>query len=216
MCNLHTFGDYIMHRLFLCASLMALAACDPSIQTTSGRAYLAQGAIADPEIAAAAQIEPTPLRFPARVGFLAYENGRIDLLPKEDIDLLTADVPDGFGTIVALGALEARLAGGERYFQARTEDIRRLAASRHLDYVVVMNLDPYTNTGEALFLDVRTGYPHASVEVRAPGRVRSNLFGGRAISQNRRDRSKRDVIRALKPQLEQAVVQLMADARSGV
>lgn len=199
-----------MRNLFITVALVVTAACGPEIQTTSGKAYLAQKAIDDPEVAAAAAFDPSPLEFPARIGLIRFVHGEVATFPAKERDLLISSFPQAMGTLVQLGALEAGLSSRGRLRNTEAKRIRTLAASRHLDYVLVLSLDPYANTAEALFLNVRTGYPHGSIEAVGFGRGISNAFGNRPSNPNRLNRSTLKLTRALKPQLDDLASRLFA------
>lgn len=202
-----------MLRPLLAISLVALSACAPEVQSTSGTAYLAQGAIADPDIAAAATRDPAPLKFPARIGLLRFVQGSVTTVPANERDLLLATLPKALGEVTQLGALEVGLISHTRLHSADAKRVRALAASRHLDYVLVVSLDPHKNTAEALFMDVRTGYPHGSIETTGPGRGITNTFGYRPNNPNKINRATSKLTKALKPQLEALATSLLADAQ---
>lgn len=202
-----------MHRTSLILLFTALSACAPDIQNTSGAAYLAGGTIKDPDIAAAAAQEPAPLRFPARVGILRFVQGTVSNAPAKEQEVLRAALPDGIGTITQLGKLEVALGINTHLRSTDAKNIRTLAASRHLDYVLVMDLDPHKNTAEALFMDVRTGYPHASIETTGPGRGITNTFGYRPQNPNKINRATFKLTQALARQLDVLSADLVAQAR---
>lgn len=200
-----------MTRFILIAATASLAACSPEFQTSSGGSYLAATSIADPKVAAAARYEPN-LSFPARIGVVRMVYGQIRAIPEAELALYAEGLPPGLGNFVQLGALEDRLLGHRRGHSPQ-ERIRALAASRHLDYVLVLSLNPSTNAAEALFLDVANGYPYASVEAKAPGSGRRNFWGGRLRNQSRLDRATLELAREIKPQLSAMATGLLA--RSG-
>ncbi|MEO0502270.1 MAG: hypothetical protein AAFZ14_03010 [Pseudomonadota bacterium] len=202
-----------MFRPLLALSMIALSACTPEVQSTSGTAFLAQGAIADPDIAAAAALDPAPLNFPARIGLIRFVQGSVSTLPANERDLLISTLPKALGDITQLGTLEVGLFSRTRLHSADGKRIRELAASRHLDYVLVVSLDPHKNTAEALFMDVRTGYPHGSIETTGSGRGITNTFGYRPNNPNKINRATSRLTKALKPQLEALAKTLLADAQ---
>lgn len=191
-----------MPRSLVLLCLVAVAGCATDFQTTSGAAYLAAGGISDPTIAAAASAEPR-LSFPARIGVVRLVYYRVSPIPARERALYDGLVArsSGFGEFVHLGALESRVAD-RTPFVSVDHDLRRLAASRHLDYLLVLSLDPERNSAEALMLDVRTGYPYASTQVSPPGRSRTGFFGGRINSPRRLDAATLRLARALTPELE--------------
>ncbi|MEL6887477.1 MAG: hypothetical protein AAFO86_02090 [Pseudomonadota bacterium] len=134
-------------------------------------------------------------------------------MPANERDLLLATLPTELGKVTQLGALEVGLISHTRLHSADAKRICELAASRHLDYVLVVSLDPHKNTAEALFMDVRTGYPHGSMETTGPGRGVTNLFGYRPTNPNKINRATSRLTKALKPQLEALATTLLADAQ---
>ena len=201
-----------MKNLITALSLAALAACAPEVQTSSGKAFLAQGPIKDADVAAAASVEPAPLRFPARIGVIRFVWGTVETFPADEKKALLADLPEDLGTLTQLGRLETALSRTPDLRITNVNAMRRLAASRHLDYLLVVSLDPYQNTAEALFLDVRTGYPHGSIEVSGPGRGVTGFFGYRPTNPNKINRATRRLARALKPQLDMLADDLLAQS----
>lgn len=187
-----------MLRFTIIAAALAISACDPEIQTTSGRAYLAAGGI---EEAVGANYEPN-LKFPARIGVVRLVYGQLSNMPDKERELYLEDMPDSLGTLVHLGPLEAQMAELNRYGSLGQMEIRQLAASRHLDYVMVLSFDPGKNSAEALFLDVRNGYPYASIEANPPGRGRKNFWGNRLNNQSRLNNATYRLAVHLKPELE--------------
>ena len=202
-----------MKNVAIALCLTALTACSPEIQATSGKAFLALGQISDPEVAAAAAIEPAPLRFPARLGVIRFVQDRVESFPAREHDLLLNGLPRELGPVTQLGALEANLGHHSNLRATNAQKMRSLAASRHLDYLLVVSLDPYRNTAEAIFLDVRTGYPHGSIEVSGPGRGITGAFGYRPNNPNRINRANLRLAKALKPQLDALSTRLLAQAR---
>ncbi|OUS39165.1 hypothetical protein A9Q94_00300 [Rhodobacterales bacterium 56_14_T64] len=201
-----------MFRVILIASTLVISACDPAIQHTSGRAYLAAGGIEDPDIAKFASYEPN-LKFPARVGVVRLVYGRLSTMPNKERDLYLGDLPEAFGAVVHLGPLEAQMIGQYGYSRVDQKEIRQLAASRHLDYVMVLSFDPGKNSAEALFLDVRNGYPYASVDAKPPGRGKTNFWGNNLGNQSRLNSATYRLARHLKPELEAMVAGLASEVR---
>lgn len=202
-----------MFRAIFAVSLIALSACSPEIQATSGTAYLAHGKIADPDIAAAAAIEPAPLRFPARIGMMRFVFDHASTLPVKERDLLISSLPDALGEVTQIGALEAALTSHTRLYSSDTKRIREIAAARHLDYVLIVSLDPHVNTAEAVFMDVRTGYLHGSIETSGKGRGITNTFGYRPENPNKINRATFRLTKVLKPELDALGDRLLAEAQ---
>lgn len=142
-------------------ALGALGACAPTIQTTSGAAYL--DAYKTPtqmsetsfraKIREAALVEPT-LQFPARIGLARVEGGRLTAIPPGDADawLKTKNkLGSKFGTFVPISPLVAALASGDvgqpppkrrRWGEPANLDrliqrIRLGAARQHVDVVLI-------------------------------------------------------------------------------
>jgi len=190
-----------MFRTTVIATALAISACTPEIQTTSGRAYLTAGGIEDSVGLNFANYEPN-LKFPARIGVIRLVYGRLSTMPDKERELYLEDMPDSLGTLVHLGPLEAQMANVSQYRGLDQMEIRQLAASRHLDYVMVLSFDPGKNSAEALFLDVRNGYPYASIEANPPGRGRKNFWGNHLNNQGRLNSATYRLAVHLKPELE--------------
>jgi hypothetical protein len=174
-----------MRHLFCLAAFIATTACAPDVMSSSGADYVARAGITDPKIAEAAAHRPN-LRFPARVGVVRLVYGQIKTPSAEERALFQQALPSGIGEVTLLGALDAQLAGLHRY-QLDQHEIRRLAARHHLDYALVIALDPGQNSAQAAFLDVATGYPYTSIETKLPGRGKRGFWGGRLHSTARLD-----------------------------
>ncbi len=201
-----------MKRLILLLSSLLLAACDTQFQNTSGAAYLAAG---KPEgiSSAVASYEPD-LHFPARIGVVRLVYNRITTTPNAERLLFAEMLSRVPGEVVQLGALEARMSGIPDYRTLDQNDIRTLAVSRHLDYVLVLSYDPGQNSAEALFLDVRSGYPYASIETAAQGRGSANFWGGPVRNQYRLGVITLRLARHLAPELEAMLTGLATQNRS--
>lgn len=197
-----------MFRIATLSSLLLISACTTEVQNTSGRAYLADSQIADRDIAASASYEPN-LTLPARIGLIRLVYGRVTTTPADELTMYKESLSGDLGSITQLGSLEAQTAG----FDSGDKPFRQLAASRHLDHVLIISLNPQSGTAEALFLDVRTGYPYASIELTGDGRSHSNAFGGRIRNQNRLNRATLKLAQTLQPALEEMAEQLIAEAR---
>lgn len=199
-----------MFRISLLASALLISACSPNIQTTSGAAYLAASPIDDPAIVNAAAIEPD-LRFPARIGVVQMVQGRI----WDVSDGLLPEVPvASIGEIVPLSPLTFGLTGTHhsRYRNPQIDNFREIAASRHVDYLLVVALNPARNTAEAVLVDVRTGYPYASASADVPGNGRRNFWGNPSRNQAVLDREGDRLAEALAPDLAEMFTLLRAEA----
>ena len=170
------------HTIILISSLF-LTACEVGFQDTSGAAYLAANQFDDPAIANTAAYEPD-LHFPAQIGVVKLVYGQISATSDAERAVFAETMSRVPGNIVQLGPLEARMSGVSQY-RVDLDDIRHLAASRHLDYVLIISYLPGKNSAEALFIDVQNGYPYASIENIASGHGRRNFWGGNLRDQNR-------------------------------
>ena len=195
-------------------SALLLAACSVDYQTTSGAAYLAQGEIDDPDQRRAAAYEPN-LHFPARIGVVKLVYGQISTTPTTERAAFADTLAKVPGTITHLGPLDAEMFGinVNNWNRLDQHDIRQLAASRHLDYVLIISYDPGQNTAEALFMDVRNGYPYASAETAAQGQGSRNFWGGPLRNQSRINTTTLRLARKLAPEIE-AMIDVLA-ARAG-
>ncbi|MEM8591566.1 MAG: hypothetical protein AAGF13_03475 [Pseudomonadota bacterium] len=187
-------------------ALIGCTACDPQVMTISGRSFLDAREAPTLSIVEAASYEPN-LKFPARIGVVRLVSGSVTVVPDEERSLFSNAFSGDLGTVVELGPLEARMLG-LRNFGVGQDEIRKLAASRHLDYVLVVELAPAANTAEAIFLGVRNGYPYASVETRIPGPVATNLWGRPTRNHNRIDRISRRLAQAIRPELSEMMAAL--------
>ncbi|MEM9011597.1 MAG: hypothetical protein AAGE18_10250 [Pseudomonadota bacterium] len=146
-----------MLKFLLPAALALLTACGPTVQTTSGAAYLDQrtatGApvTVDPEIAEIAAIEPN-LTFPARIGVARVVGRQLTVVPPEEAALFAdfAEKNQAYGVFVPVSPLVAalieprreRTADGRIVTEARNvlHHVRQAAARQHLDAVLIYEL----------------------------------------------------------------------------
>lgn len=189
--------------------LVSISACSPSYMTTSGAEFLSRGPTSDPDIAAAAAYEPD-LRLPARIAVVQLVYGRATPIqaPLVEVAQPVLNTPR-FGQMVPLNQLTLP----SRYQQNPVGALRQAAAAQHADYLLVVSLDPTRNTAEALFVDVRSGYPYASVSADVPGTGIRNFWGGPSRSPARIARRANVMARALAPQLAQMFEGLAERAR---
>lgn len=155
------------------ASLLALiliSACSPTIQSTSGAAFLAaRDSPIDPEIAAAAAIEPD-LQFPARIGIGRIGSHRIKAMSLAERTALDSIQPDAthLGTIVPLDTFHTNLNS-----QGGIHAARLVAAKQHLDYVLLYELTQdgrgfgASGRADVYFVDVRNGYVYGRATAEA-------------------------------------------------
>lgn len=201
-----------MTRIFLLVSAMTLSAC--AVRTTSGAAYLAESPISDPSIAQAAAYEPD-LEFPARIAVAQVVYGQLTEVQDSLVNVAQPVLghPE-MGEIIALTPIMLSFADLPRRagWRPRIENFRTLAASRHADYLLIIALDPTQNTAEALFVDVRSGYPYASVSTDVPGRGATNFWGNRLRNPDRINREATRLADALAPDLVQMFMELVQEA----
>ncbi|WP_377508868.1 hypothetical protein [Octadecabacter sp. R77987] len=206
-----------MTRLVALCTLILISACSTTSQTTSGGDWLAaRSAVVDPEIAAAAAVEPD-LRLPARIGVARVVNGQITAIPADEIALMSGINSAGarFGSFTAVSPMIAQTIETD----GRPDALRlaRLTAARqHLDYVLVYDLSAQgrgigaTGMAQAILLDVRNGYPYGTATASAQN-VRTmrtrGYYGARGLS----DESARRVTRALVPEVR-AMLTALADS----
>jgi hypothetical protein len=143
-------------RLAVLSSLLLLAACEATTQTTSGRDWLAAtpkpktvdlspGNI-DAAVRDAANVEPT-LRFPARIGIARLDRGMLSPIPASDAkawDAAAARLGEAYGDFVPVSPVVEAMVAPWRPNDWRVSDMRdsidtiRLASARqHLDAVIV-------------------------------------------------------------------------------
>lgn len=174
-----------------------VAACTPTIQTTSGAAYIGEYKAPTRQstnkfrgkIREAALVEPT-LRFPARIGLARVEGGRLTVVPPNEADVwiaTKAKLGSKFGEIVPISPLIAALAAGDvghpkakrRYWRERADldnliqRIRLGAARQHVDAVLIYEvIGKKRQSGTALNLADLTiigAYLFPSRVIRASG-----------------------------------------------
>lgn len=188
-----------MFRSILLAAPVLLLGCDVEFQDTSGRSFLASRAIDEPGLVTSASYEPN-LRFPARTGMVRLVYGEITAAPQAERDLFAQVFDKRMGEVTLIGPLEAQLSGVRGRILDQ-QKIRKLAATRHLDYLLVVSYDPGSERVETLFLDVRNGYPYASIERAGDGRGKTNFWGGRIRNQKRLNAQTLRLATEMKPNL---------------
>ncbi len=152
-----------MTRPLIVLVLLALAACGPSIQTTSGADFIAATppSFIDEDIAKAAAVEPN-LRFPARIGIARIVNGSLTLPPAEETALFAdiAERSSRYGEFVPVSPLIMAMTGsnatGINRHQSGTaataiQQIRLASARQHLDYVIIYEIGARSRTGNTPF-----------------------------------------------------------------
>lgn len=159
-----------MKTLAALLTLALVTACSPTIQNTSGAAFLAARDTAiDPEIAAAAAIEPD-LQFPARIGIGRIGARRIEAMSVAEETALDAIQPNAarIGTFVPLDTFHTNLSS-----QGGIHAARLAAAKQHLDYVLLYKLTQdgrgfgALGRADVYFVDVRNGYVYGRTTAEA-------------------------------------------------
>lgn len=171
-------------RPILPLALALLAACSPAYQTTSGADYLAarDTPVADPAIRAAAAVEGE-LRFPARMGLVRLVDGRIADFPgreREVLEQLAANAAP-LGTFQPISLILGSTLHTD-YGTGPVDRARIVAARQHLDYLLVLAHNTGTSSVEAVFVDVRTGYPYATAQASVTARALGHWAGDAAVN----------------------------------
>jgi hypothetical protein len=140
-------------------SILLLAGCSSTVQTTSGRAYLENPALTpivatdDTAFRAAAAVEPL-LTFPARIGIARIDRGELTAVPAEEAAewlKLAERLAPSWGEFVPVSPLVARMASaagrdawgerpGGRYVDRVDEVVRQVrlgAARQHIDATLI-------------------------------------------------------------------------------
>ncbi len=225
------------------AALLTLAACQPTFQETSGADYVAaRPGLIDPEIRDIALVEPD-LTFPARIGLARVVNGALSVAPPEEAEMFAdfAARHAGLGTFVPVSPLVEGMVNTDRRGPV-VDRLRRTAARQHLDYVLVYELGarsrgtrdtPFaladvtliggailptrinrvTGIGNAIFLDVRNGYPYATASATEDLSGLARSFGTGRAQRDLRERATGRVAAKLLPQVDEMLTQLAVQAR---
>lgn len=152
-----------MTRFASALFLIALSACSPYTQTTSGADYISATtrSFIDDDIATAAAVEPD-LRFPARIGVARIVNGHLTLPPTEEVDLFldVATRNASYGEFIPVSPLVVAMmsdtnTGINQSYRAASsaiiKNIRLAAARQHLDYVIIYEIGARSRTGNTPF-----------------------------------------------------------------
>ncbi len=163
-----------MRRLAGLLTCLAITACGPQIQTTSGQAYLAsyEDAVSRPDdgvygeidarVREAANAEPI-LRFPARLGLARIVNGVMTAIPPEEAAMWRDAIGrhGGLGTFHVVSPLIAGLAGQPaqakriRWYRYHVDEIVRTirigAARQHLDAVLIYEVGARAHKSNTVF-----------------------------------------------------------------
>lgn len=248
-----------LKSLTAAAALITLAACETSLQTTSGADYLARydssyttanqvTADIDDQVRQIAAIEPN-LIFPARIGLARIERGRLTTLPEHDARAWQEQVEkmgDTYGEFVPVSPLIADMVSVPSNASSNQAadviaHIRRGAARQHLDYVLVYEVGASRSeksnalsladltiigmfvlptrtidveaTASGLMLDVRTGYPYATLTTHADRSGLSRAVSERSTGLSYADRAKAKAVSKLAKEFGDAIDQLAARAQ---
>lgn len=217
---------------------LALSACTPSYQTSSGAAYVAkQPARIDADIARIARIEPD-LQFPAKIGVARVINGRLTAIPGAEAALFGdfgAQNPH-LGRIEALSPLVHQMVQGEATTKGTLHAIRMAAARQHMDYIIVYEIGARSRTantpfaladvtliggallptrsikvagvGSAAFVDVRNGYPYSNVTTTTDLSGLGRSFNSGRAAARLRDKAIQRTAEALMPQVQEMLQEL--------
>lgn len=241
------------------AAVLAIGACETSLQTTSGADYLArydpsyetsnETALAvDEDVRRIASIEPN-LIFPARIGLARIERGRLTTLPAEDARVWQDQVEKlgaTYGEFVPVSPMIAEMvstASSSRSSSAADimAHIRRGAARQHLDYVLVYEVGASRQeksnalaladltiigmfvlpsrtidveaTASGLMLDVRTGYPYATLTTHADKTGVSRAISERSTGLSYAETAKAQAVSKLALDFSEAMEELAARAQ---
>lgn len=248
-----------LKRVAAVAAVLAIGACETSLQTTSGADYLArydpsyetssETALAvDEDVRRIASIEPN-LIFPARIGLARIERGRLTTLPAEDARVWQDQVEKlgaTYGEFVPVSPMIAEMvstASSSRSSSAADimAHIRRGAARQHLDYVLVYEVGASRQeksnalaladltiigmfvlpsrtidveaTASGLMLDVRTGYPYATLTTHADKTGVSRAISERSTGLSYAETAKAQAVSKLALDFSEAMEELAARAQ---
>ena len=215
-----------MRHPFSLILLALLPACSQSYQTSSGGDYLAARSFAGvepilntqseeddhPTLASLAAVEPH-LAFPARIGIARVVNGVLTLAPAEEAEVWADLIGNtrGFGEFVPLSPLVADLVGAStRNFGL--QEARAMGARQHLDYILLVDVTGSGGVAEAAFVDVRNGYPYATVQAALAG-AEDPGYGWSRRSQRRADQARLELTQVLMPEVSAMLTGLAARAQ---
>ncbi|MGV6839790.1 MAG: hypothetical protein ACWA40_06320 [Planktomarina sp.] len=221
---------------------LALSACSPSFQTTSGAQYVADArGPMDADIAKAANIEPD-LRLPARIGLARVVNGALTSIPVSESDQFAnlAQSHTNMGEFVPVSPMIAAMVTDAASSRDTIKQIRLASARQHLDYVIVYEVGarsrksntPFaladvtliggmllptrqidvTGIGQVVFLDVRNAYPYATVGTTTDLTGFARTFQASMASNSLRDQAVAKVVTALIPEVDEMLRGLTARA----
>jgi hypothetical protein len=209
-----------MPRLPLLVICLTLAACSNAVQTTSGAAFLAaRDTVTDPDILAAAAIEPD-LQLPANIGIARINSGILTMPMDSELAVLanTRPNPDPLGQFTVVSPLIAQtLTNIDTRNPLRIAQLT--AARQHMDYVLIYDLTQdgrgfsAMGRGQVIFMDVRTGYVYgtAATDTSVAGYGRARLgWRNAAVS----DGAAAKIITALTPDVQTMLANLVLRAAS--
>ena len=184
----------------------------------------------DEDVRRIAAIEPT-LAFPARIGLARIENGSLTTLPEDEARIWQ----DLVSPLIASMVSEQAAPGTERA-AAVIGNIRRGAARQHLDYVLTYEVSADRQgkanalsladltiigmfvlpsrsieveaTASGLLLDVRTGYPYATLSAYAEKKGVSRAVSQWSTTMDYADTAKERAVANLAVDLQDAMAEL--------
>lgn len=152
-----------MPRPIFALFLMALTACSPNIQTSSGASFIEQSpGLIDADIAEAAGVEPN-LSFPARIGIARIVNGDLSLPPPNETALFAgiAERNSHYGEFIPVSPMVVAMMSLNRTDKVQShyrshageiiQQIRLASARQHLDYVIIYEVGARSRAGNTPF-----------------------------------------------------------------
>ncbi|MCV6595313.1 MAG: hypothetical protein OIF48_20380 [Silicimonas sp.] len=224
-------------KTLMLLSALALVACGPVIQTTSGSDFVARGGSIDAEIRKLASVEPN-LKFPARIGVARIVNGQLSAPSEKERAALTRllDKHRGKGEWVPISPLVAGLVNETRHDHP-VKRMRRAAARQHLDYLLVYELgargnarrhtpfaladvtiiggmllptrvNSVTGIGAAAFVDTRNGYTYGHSHMTKDLTGLARSWYGDQAERRLREKAVGEIARDLMPEIDEMLVRL--------
>lgn len=224
-------------RPLMLLSALALAACGPAIQTTSGADFVARGGTIDPEIRHLASVEPN-LKFPARIGVARIVNGQLSAPSETERAALSAllERHRGKGDWVPISPLVAGMVN-DTGRDHPVKRMRRAAARQHLDYLLVYELgargnarrhtpfaladvtiiggmllptrvNSVTGIGAAAFVDTRNGYTYGHSHMTRDLTGLARSWYGDQAERRLREKAVAAIARDLMPEIDEMLRQL--------
>lgn len=195
----------------------------------------------DADIALIATVEPH-LRFPARIGVAQVSGGRLLLADQTTEDQFSALFlrHAAMGTFVPISPMIASMVNDTDASHDVVQDIRRAAARQHLDYVLIVEVAADSTeadtalavadvtlvlgavlptrvikvqgVGQALFVDVRNGYPYATAQISQDLQGLARSFGTYRRQQALEAKALTKTRAALVPEIDAMLTALAAES----